>query len=77
MMKKSYKKRSSKKGPVISKKVFYDGINFASGLEKYMYIAYKKLKLNLNTKEKLLYYLTVFILKTKFMKDNLMVKDLI
>ena len=26
-----------KKGPVVSKKVVYDGITFASGLEKYMY----------------------------------------
>ena len=32
------------KGPVRSKKVIYDGITFASGLEKYMYIALKRLK---------------------------------
>ena len=32
---------SRKKGPVVSKKVTYDGIKFASGLEKYMYIALK------------------------------------
>ena len=32
---------NKKKGPVISKKVTYDGIKFASGLEKYMYIALK------------------------------------
>ena len=38
MMKKRYKR---KKGPVVSKKVTYDGIQFASGLEKYMYIALK------------------------------------
>ena len=30
------KKRSKKRGPVRAKKVSYDGINFASGLEKYM-----------------------------------------
>ena len=30
-----------KKGPVVSKKVIYDGISFASGLEKYMYKALK------------------------------------
>ena len=36
------KKYSRKKGPVRSKKVSIDGINFASGLEKYMYIALKK-----------------------------------
>ena len=36
------KRRSTKKGPVISKKVVYDGITFASGLEKYMYKALKE-----------------------------------
>jgi hypothetical protein len=35
-----------KKGPVTSKKVIYDGITFASGLEKYMYIALRKAKIN-------------------------------
>ena len=39
------KKRSGKKGPVVSNKVIYDGINFASGLEKYMYIALQKAKI--------------------------------
>ena len=39
MMKKRYKR---KKGPVISKKVTYDGIKFASGLEEYMYRALKR-----------------------------------
>ena len=34
-----------KRGPVVSKKVTCDGIKFASGLEKYMYIALKKAKL--------------------------------
>ena len=33
------KVRGRKKGPVRSKKVVYDGITFASGLEKYMYCA--------------------------------------
>ena len=42
MMKKKYKR---KKGPVRSKKVTFDGIQFASGLEKYMYIALKKAKI--------------------------------
>ena len=36
------RKISRKKGPVVSKKIVYDGITFASGLEKYMYIALKK-----------------------------------
>ena len=39
------KKYSRKKGPVRAKKVSFDGINFASGLEKYMYIALKKAKI--------------------------------
>ena len=37
-----YKK---KRGPVRAKKVTYDGIKFASGLEKYMYMALKKAKI--------------------------------
>jgi len=39
------KKRSRKKGPVQAKKKSYDGINFASGLERYMYMALKKAKI--------------------------------
>ena len=38
-------KYKRKKGPVVSKKVTHDGVVFASGLEKYMYIALKKAKL--------------------------------
>ena len=34
-----------KRGPVVAKKVTYDGIKFASGLEKYMYMALKKAKI--------------------------------
>jgi hypothetical protein len=41
-MKKKFKR---KKGPVRSKKTTFDGITFASGLEKYMYIALKKAKI--------------------------------
>ena len=41
MRKKNYKR---KRGPVQAKKVTYDGIKFASGLEKYMYQALKKAK---------------------------------
>ena len=41
-MKTKYKR---KKGPVQAKKISYDGITFASGLEKYMYIALKKAKI--------------------------------
>ena len=38
-------KKSRKRGPVTAKKISYDGINFASGLERYTYIALKKAKL--------------------------------
>jgi len=34
-----------KRGPVRANKVSFDGINFASGLEKHMYIALKKAKI--------------------------------
>ena len=42
-----YKRRrpTRKKGPVQSKKISYDGHNFASGLEKYMYMALTKAKI--------------------------------
>ena len=39
------RKRHKKRGPVRSKKVICDGITFASGLEKYMYLALKKAKI--------------------------------
>ena len=42
MMKRRIKR---KRGPVRSKKVTFDGITFASGLEKYMYQALKKAKI--------------------------------
>jgi len=42
-MRKSYRKK--KRGPVQSKKISFDGITFASGLEKYMYMALKKAKI--------------------------------
>ena len=42
MMKKKIKR---KKGPVRSKRVTFDGINFASGLERYMYMVLKKAKI--------------------------------
>ncbi len=43
-MRRGYRK-SKKNGPVRSKKVTFDGIKFASGLEKYMYQALKKAKI--------------------------------
>ena len=42
MMKRKIKR---KRGPVRAKKVSFDGITFASGLEKYMYMALKKAKI--------------------------------
>ena len=39
------KRYSKKRGPVRAKKVTFDGIKFASGLEKYMYIALKNAKI--------------------------------
>ena len=39
------KRKYKKKGPVQSKKISYDGINFASGLERYTYMALKNNKL--------------------------------
>ena len=44
-MKTLRKRYSKKRGPVRAKKVTFDGIKFASGLEKYMYLALKKAKI--------------------------------
>jgi len=38
--------KSRKKGPVVAKKVIYNGVTFASGLEKYMYKALKNAKID-------------------------------
>ena len=45
IMKKKRTNYKRKRGPVQAKKVKYDGINFASGLERYMYQALKKAKI--------------------------------
>ena len=37
--------KRKKRGPVVAKKVMYNGITFASGLEKYMYMALCKAKI--------------------------------
>ena len=39
------RRKYKKKGPVKSKKIIYDGIEFASGLEKYTYLSLKENKL--------------------------------
>ena len=63
-MKKTYFKKRRKKGPVVSKKTTYDGINFASGLEKHMYRALKKAKL------KAKYEGETYVIQEGFMFDN-------
>ena len=57
------KKYKRKKGPVRSKKVTFDGITFASGFEKYMYMALKKAKI------KAVYEGATFELQKGFMFD--------
>ena len=39
------RRKSKKRGPVQSKKITYDGIKFASGLERFMYMELKREKL--------------------------------
>ena len=58
------KKYRRKRGPVVSKKTTYDGINFASGLEKHMYRALKKAKL------KAKYEGETYVIQEGFMFDN-------
>ena len=52
--------KSKKRGPVRSKKVTFDGIQFASGLEKYMYKALKSAKI------KAIYEGATFVLQEDF-----------
>ena len=61
-MRKRYYKR--KRGPVVSKKVTYDDITFASGLEKYMYCALKKANIKAS------YEGETFVLLNGFHFDN-------
>ena len=58
------RKFKRKRGPVRSKKVICDGITFASGLEKYMYLALKEAKI-IN-----MYEGATFTLQEGFMFDN-------
>ena len=53
-----------KRGPVVAKKVTYDGIKFASGLEKYMYLALKKAKIKAKYEGK------TYIIQEGFEFDN-------
>ena len=59
----THKTKSRKRGPVRSKKVTYDGITFASGLERYMYQALKKSKIKAE------YEPETFVLQDGFMCD--------
>ena len=61
-MRKGYRK-SKKRGPVRAKKVTFDGIQFASGLEKYMYKALKEAKV------KAIYEGQTYVLQEAFMFD--------
>tara|TARA_R110002096_G_scaffold127562_1_gene275494 strand:- start:139 stop:603 length:465 start_codon:yes stop_codon:yes gene_type:complete len=58
------KRFSRKKGPVRSKKVTFDGITFASGLEKYMYKVLKDAKIYSE------YEGMTFVLQEDFMFNN-------
>ena len=60
-MKKRYKR---KRGPVRAKKVSFDGITFASGLERYMYQVLKKNKIHA------VYEGATFVLQEGFMFNN-------
>ena len=59
-MKRRFKR---KKGPVRAKKVSFDGIQFASGLEKYMYQALKNFKIQA------VYEGATFVLQEDFVFD--------
>ena len=58
------KKRRKKRGPVTAKKINYDGIKFASGLERYMYMALKKNRIRAK------YEGETFVLMNGFHFDN-------
>ena len=64
IMKKKKTNYKRKRGPVQAKKVTYDGIKFASGLERYMYQALKKAKI------KAAYEGATFEIVEDFMFDN-------
>ena len=69
------RKRRKKNGPVRSKKVVLDGITFASGLEKYMYLALKKAKIKADYEGETFTLIDGLILKLIVTKDNLMEKE--
>ena len=58
------RRKKGKRGPVRSKKVVYDGITFASGLERHMYQALKKARIKAE------YEGETFTLQEGFMFEN-------
>ena len=58
------RKFKRKQGPVRSKKVTVDGIQFASGLEKYMYLGLKKAKIKAEYEGK------TYVLQDSFVFNN-------
>ena len=58
------RKVKRKRGPVRSKKVTVDGIQFASGLEKYMYLGLKKAKIKAEYEGK------TYVLQDSFVFNN-------
>ena len=59
------RKFKRKQGPVRSKKVTVDGIQFASGLEKYMYLALKEAKIEAH------YEGETYVLQDSFVFENI------
>ena len=58
------KRKRKNKGPVRSKKVVFDGITFASGLERYMYQVLKKAKIKATYEGK------TYVLQDSFVFNN-------
>ena len=58
------RKFKRKQGPVRSKKVTVDGISFASGLEKYMYLGLKEAKIKAEYEGK------TYVLQDSFVFNN-------
>ena len=66
--------RDRKKGPVQARKISYDGINFASGLERYMYMALKKAKIQAVYEGQTYEIFSALIFLMSLMNDVVMVR---
>lgn len=64
-MKRYGRRKSKKSGPVKSKKVSFDGITFASGLELFMYRALKKAKIKVEYESERFTLCAPFILENE------------